>query len=138
MLAAIFGLVGVIIGVVLAGLFALHTERRRDFRAARVGARLVLAQVIDFLDDQSAEAQASMVAEWKRHRELLAGFMSAAGWDRVDRTFRFFDGSIASIQRVVEPLKRASRDSPFHMAAFVESYRAERALAERRTSNPDH
>lgn len=113
MFTAIFGLVGVIIGGLIAGLSSFLIERRRDQKVdEREGkARLQLlkraARVVD-ADLEQAETSARFavkdrkwwpeemgrleVTSWAEHREILASELSNEDWKTIVLGFGFIHG----------------------------------------------
>jgi hypothetical protein len=90
--AAVFGLIGVIVGGVLNGFVSYVLERRNERRAARTAARLLLDEwrplvflVADVLrlGRWRPGEQPITFEEWSRHRELLANQLSQEAWLRV-------------------------------------------------------
>jgi hypothetical protein len=89
--AAVFGLIGVIVGGVLNGLVSYTLERRNERRAARTAARLLLDEwraALFLVEDALRQGrwqpgQRITFEEWDRHRELLADQLRQDAWLRV-------------------------------------------------------
>jgi hypothetical protein len=89
--AAVFGVIGVIVGGVLNGLVSYALARRNERRAAKTAARLLLDEwraalflVEDVLRLGRWQPDQPIAFEvWDRHRELLANQLQQEAWLRV-------------------------------------------------------
>jgi hypothetical protein len=81
MLTAIIGLVGVLAGVVITGLWQVHLERRRERRALRLAARVVNDEIrwallgVTLLlreDSWRGAVSANVIGDWREYRAALA------------------------------------------------------------------
>ena len=90
MLAAVFGLFGVIVGALTASASTWFFTRRREKREGQVATRLVREDVI--LSGSTLEnvlrsgwwpELALPLEYWREHRSMLAGYLSASDWEQV-------------------------------------------------------
>ncbi len=101
MTAAIFGLLGVIVGGVLNGVVAYWLERRREVREAIVGARLVRHELDlirgdfeHFLRENRGSAMPRVPIRhpaWDAHREILARVLPAPDWEMVSAGYTWIE-----------------------------------------------
>jgi hypothetical protein len=101
--AAIFGLVGVVLGGLLSGGVTYVMERRREQRETRAAARLLaeeLRRAISFIhgvlrpveSDWQSRAFAELDLEvWKQNRALLASALAEETWTDVASAFEIVD-----------------------------------------------
>ena len=94
--AAIFGLLGVIVGGVLNAGAALWQERRRERREARPTARLVMTELTEIqavlIADVHREPEYRMgrvrpPTEWPRGRERLASVVDGETWTALNSAY---------------------------------------------------
>jgi hypothetical protein len=103
--AAIFGLIGVVVGGLLNGAVTAWQGRRTDAFAARVGARLVdlelrqAALALAVLEDEGSTdfgERASTkfsTAAWDKYQEVLARMLSDEDWLTVSAAYEVVSGS---------------------------------------------
>ncbi len=124
MTAAIFGLVGVIVGALLTGFVASTSAARRNRKAVRAAARLLL---VDLAMAQSAYEQCLeketwvvlpsrpiSLEEWNQWKGLLASSISGgAEWKKLFAVFvdaQHFN-AIAAVHQEGDPISRATSDA---------------------------
>jgi hypothetical protein len=105
MTAAIFGLLGVIVGGVLNGLVSAWLERRARRSDGQTGARLVRSELVFFL--AAAKRSASTPLEdlpqlrrattelWQDNRSVLARSLNDRQWARVARAYAYVDALLS-------------------------------------------
>jgi hypothetical protein len=102
MTAAIFGLVGVIIGGLINAVVAAWQARRADKASARTGARLVALELGDaaavlMLNPGAAAHQEGRQqfsdAAWHAYRDALARTLSDEDWDVLTEAYEVIEGS---------------------------------------------
>jgi hypothetical protein len=102
MTAAIFGLVGVIIGGLINAVVAAWQARRADKASARTGARLVALELGDvaavlMLNPGAAAHQEGRQqfsdAAWHAYRDALARTLSDEDWDVLTQAYEVIEGS---------------------------------------------
>lgn len=98
MTAAVFGLIGVVVGGVLNGLVALVMDGRRDARAVMGAARLVLEEVSGFSATYSTALEQGTwstipqwplrLGQWEEYRTLIASRVSSSSeWRKLSAPF---------------------------------------------------
>jgi hypothetical protein len=106
MTAAIFGLVGVIIGGLINAAVAAWQARRADKASARTGARLVALELGDAaavlrLNPGAAAHQEGRQqfsgAAWHAYRDALARTLSDEDWDVLTQAYEVIEGSDAHV-----------------------------------------
>jgi hypothetical protein len=109
MTAAIFGLVGVIVGGLINAAVAAWQARQADKASARTGARLVAlelggaAAVLMLNPHQEGRRQFSDAA-WRAYRDALARTLSDEDWDVLTQAYEVIEGSDAHvIARAIAP-----------------------------------
>jgi hypothetical protein len=118
MLAAVFGLIGVVVGGLLNAAVTAWQARRADVASARVAARLVdlelrEAAAILVLNQHAnrlsqADSPFSNVA-WRKYQDVLARALSDRSWDAVATAYEVIEGSR---ERVLARAVKASPDVP--------------------------
>jgi hypothetical protein len=105
MTAAIFGLIGVVVGGLLNGAVTAWQARRTDASAARVGARLVdleLRQaalalaVLERAELTASETKSSRkfsTTAWDKYQEVLARTLSDKDWQTIAAAYEIVTGS---------------------------------------------
>src|SRR5215207_675291 len=92
MTAAIFGLIGVMVGAAITGGTTYVLQVRAEQREIRAAARLMLQELTNTgdairyaikLNDREFLRGATSEDEWKRHHLLLARHLSDEEWDAV-------------------------------------------------------
>ena len=103
--AAIFGLIGVVVGGLLNGAVTAWQARRTDAFAARVGARLVdlelrqAALALAVLEDEKPIASGEggspkfSTAAWDKYQEVLARTLADEDWLTVSAAYEVVTGS---------------------------------------------
>ena len=102
MAEAIFGLVGVIIGAVVASVGDLALERRRERKAVRRAARLVGFELVEIYAVLGAAAigrdpfpadkkERLSTNAWQDFRDTLAGGLAAEAWTRLATAYRVIE-----------------------------------------------
>jgi len=93
--AAIFGLVGVVIGAILSGAVSYGIEIRRERKDAIVGARIVSVEMQMFQVEIEAWIENRMIPEesdfrtdaWEQHKLALARNLPPPDWEMVEATY---------------------------------------------------
>lgn len=103
MTAAIFGLVGVIIGGLLNGAVTAWQARRQEKADGRVAARLVHVELRDiyFLGAVAATLEVPPdtpfpTPAWRNHQAVLARALSDKGWETVCGAYELIQGTQAT------------------------------------------
>jgi hypothetical protein len=100
--AAIFGLIGVIIGALITGGTNYVLQVRAERREIRAAARLMLQELTNTgdairyavkLDEREFLQSATREDEWKRHHLFLARHLSDEEWDAV--ALAYGEGTVA-------------------------------------------
>lgn len=135
MTAAIFGLVGVVIGGLLTAGADWMVERRRERAATRAAARLVLLDLSETFAQLAVSSARKIYAfglaggeltteAWSQHREQLAVALTEAEWSAVSGAYQRIGfenqkavdralgeaipgGALASLDQAAEPLAEA-------------------------------
>ncbi len=104
MTAAIFGLIGVIIGALITGGTSYVLQVRAERREIRAAARLMLQELTNTgdairyaikLNQREFLHGATWEDEWKRHHLLLARHLSDEEWDAV--ALAYGEGTVALV-----------------------------------------
>jgi hypothetical protein len=111
MTAAIFGLIGVIVGGLLNALVAMANEAHRDRRAVMAAARLLVVELAEISATCKTGVHAGSwvtipshpleTAQWKEYRTLVASQLRAQNWRKV---WAGFDTAV-QINRLAEGKK---------------------------------
>ena len=101
MTAAIFGLIGVLVGGILNGVVAHWLDNRRDFRAAVISARLVRHELELVRGDFEHFFESGRGSDlpvipikhpaWARYRESLARVLPAPDWEMVSAGYTWIE-----------------------------------------------
>lgn len=124
MTAAIFGLIGVLVGGLLQGVIAWRMERRREGWAARKAGRLFAQQLIGcvtFIEEIGDHVSAltwddvtstleSNLRRWPEYSEVFAGTLDYKRWHQIAYAVRALEGVIALAH------DRAASDDPMTSA----------------------
>jgi hypothetical protein len=105
MTAAIFGLIGVVVGGLLNGAVAAWQARRTDAHATRVGARLIDLELryatlaLKVLEDDGSKASGEETSRkfsttaWDKYQEVLARTLSDKDWRIIAHAYEIVTGS---------------------------------------------
>ena len=113
MMAAIFGLIGVIVGGLLNAAVTAWQTRRADVADGRLAARVVAVElreadtVLTLIPGAAAEEagrEQLSSAAWVKHREVLARTLSDQDWEAVAEAYEVIEGSYAhALERATAP-----------------------------------
>jgi hypothetical protein len=132
--AAIFGLIGVIVGGLLNGVVALWQERRRELRHARPAARLVMHELTEIqailqADERRGEVGSQVPAPtaWPAARDALSAVVNGRTWTTLERAYEMAEYLIARPEGVLPVRALYGRAwQPFEISRSV--YEAQQAL----------
>jgi hypothetical protein len=103
--AAIFGLLGVIVGGVLNGLVSARLQRSAQQTDCRAGRRLVRSELVFFLGaatrmahnrpDELPQLRRASTELWQSNRSILARSLTDEDWDSVARAYGWVDALLS-------------------------------------------